>query len=109
MHSKNDACGVVGCSLVNCTIICGAALRIANALRYRYIRVPLLTNHRTRLLQVSGHAMKLTTKATTPRTDFAPGYGEDPFMRSVCITYAVCKCVTFSTFNALNIFVVVQR
>ena len=30
-------------------------------------------------------------------------------MRSVCVTYAVCKYVTFSTFYALNIFVVVQR
>ena len=29
-------------------------------------------------------------------------------MRSVCVTYDVCKYVTFSTFNALNVFVVVQ-
>ena len=37
--------------------------------------------------------------------------GENPFMpmRSICVTYVACKYVTFSTFNALNIFAVSQR
>ena len=34
---------------------------------------------------------------------------ESMCMRSVCVTYAVCKYVTFSTFNALNVFAAVQR
>ena len=39
------------------------------------------------------------------------GKGENPFMRmrSVCITYAVCKCVTFSTVNALKVLAALQQ
>ena len=39
------------------------------------------------------------------------GKGENPFMRmrSICVTYAVCKYVTFRTFNVLNVFAAVQR
>ena len=35
---------------------------------------------------------------------------ENPFMHmsSACVTYAACKHVTFSTFNMLNVFAVVQ-
>ena len=35
---------------------------------------------------------------------------ENPFMsmRNICVTHAVCKRVTFSTFNVLNVFAVVQ-
>ena len=36
---------------------------------------------------------------------------ENPVMRmhNIFITYAVCICVTFSLFKALNLFVAVQR
>ena len=35
---------------------------------------------------------------------------ENPFMHmcSACVTYAECKYITFSTFNVLNVFAVVQ-
>ena len=35
--------------------------------------------------------------------------GKNPCMRHVCITYAVCKCVTFRTFNVLNVLAAIQR
>ena len=39
------------------------------------------------------------------------GKGENPFMRmrNVSMTYAVCKFVNFSTFNALNLLTALQR